>query len=101
MRVAIHTYSYGEIVPKYAGYIEIDQFDANKCWELCNWRVWTKEKPENLYSHICACSHGICFTNPETKEKWLALSFGWLVGNIVDISEYVKKNKDNILWLNS
>lgn len=99
MKVVIHTYSNGEIDPKYAGYIETDIFDAEKCWNLCNWTSWAKKKPENLYSDIGLCSHGICFTNPDTKEKWLALTSGWLVGNDTDITEYIKDNKDKAVWI--
>lgn len=98
MRIAIHTYSFGEVVPKYTGYIEMDQFDADKCWELCNWTAWTKEKPKNLHSDIGSCSHGICFTNPETKEKWMALSLGWLVGDEKKISSYAERHKNDIIW---
>lgn len=100
MRIAIHIYSLGEIVPKYAGYIQADQFDAEECWHLCNWTQWAEQKPVELHSEIGCCSHGICFTNPETKEKWLALTSGWLVGDIVEISEYVRKNKGKVVWIN-
>lgn len=98
MKVAIHTYSYGETVPVYNGYIEIEEFNADKCWELCNWAAWTNEKPKNLHSEIGSCAHGICFSNPETGEKWLALSFGWLVGHSLKISDYVARHKNDIIW---
>lgn len=101
MRIPIHIYSFGAIVPEYVGYIQADQFDVEECWHLCNWTQWAEQKPVELHSDIGCCSHGICFTNPETKEKWLALTFGWLVGNVLEISEYVRKNKNKVVWINS
>lgn len=101
MRIPIHIYSFGAIVPEYVGYIQSDQFDVEECWHLCNWTQWAAQKPVELHSDIGCCSHGICFTNPETKEKWLALTFGWLVGNVLEISEYVRKNKNKVVWINS
>ena len=98
MRVDIHTYSYKEETPVYGGYIEMDEFDADRCWELCNWTAWADEKPDGFHSDIGSCSHAICFTNTETEEKWLALSFGWLVGDSLKISDYVKRHKNDIIW---
>ena len=41
MKVNIHTYSFGNNMPVYKGYIEMDNFDADTCWNLCNWSAWT------------------------------------------------------------
>lgn len=98
MKVNIHTYSFGNNMPVYKGYIEMDNFDADTCWNLCNWLAWTDKKPEMLHSEISSCAHGICFTNSETREKWLALSFGWLKGDEKKISDYIEKHKNNIFW---
>ena len=98
MRVNIHNYTFGDTMPIYAGYINMEEFSADECWNLCNWTAWTEKKPNNLYSEISSCSHGICFTNTETQKKWLALSFGWLVGDENEISDYVEKHKNDIIW---
>lgn len=98
MKIDIHTLNkYSELV--HIGYIELDKFDADRCWELCNWKHWRKEKPENLHANIFSCSHGICFTNPDTKEMWMAKSIGWLTGNETKINNYIQKNKYEIVWL--
>ena len=98
MRVDIHTYPFGSSTPVYGGYIEMEEFNADKCWELCNWTAWADEKPDGFYSEIGSCSHAICFTNTGTEEKWLALSVGWLVGDSLKISDYVERHKNDIIW---
>jgi len=70
MKIDIHIAKGSKLVN--VGYIDIPAFDADRCWELCNWKHWLKIKPQNLHSDIYSCNHGICFTNPETKEMWLA-----------------------------
>ena len=87
------------MLPFNVGYIEMDTFDAEKCFDLCNWGCWTNEKPKELHSNIQSCSHGICFTNPDTHEYWLAKSIGWLVGDIKTIAKYVSKNVANQKWI--
>ena len=83
-----------------AGYIEMDEFDANECFHLCNWSHWTNTKPAELHSDISSAEHGICFTNPETKEMWLAKSSGWLVGTRPYLLKlFCVKNKDRHVWL--
>ena len=96
MRVDIHTYPFGSSTPVYGGYIEMEEFNADKCWELCNWTAWADEKPDGFHSEIGSCSHAICFTNTATEEKWLALSFGWLVGDSMKISDYVERHKNDM-----
>lgn len=87
------------MLPFNIGYIEMDVFDAERCFDLCNWGCWTEQKPEWLHSDICFCSRGICFTNPDTQEYWLAKTVGWLVGDAETISNYVKENIHKQVWL--
>ena len=87
-----------DLVATHLGYAEVEEFDAEAIWTLCNWMHWTEEKPENLYADICTCNHGLCVINPETQERWLALSNGWLVGDEKKISDYVFKHRHNVLW---
>lgn len=87
-----------DLVPTYLGYAEIREFNAEEVWHLCNWSCWTGKKPLNLHANISTCGHGLCVVNPETQEKWLALSAGWLVGNEKKISDYVFNNRDKVFW---
>lgn len=98
MKVDIHLYN-KESELDYIGYVEWDKFDPDRFWDLCNWRHWKKEKPESLFANISSCSHGICFTNPDTNEIWMAKSIGWLVGNESEIKEYIRKNKNDLTWI--
>lgn len=87
-----------EITPTYLGYIEVKKFDAQEIFNLCNWSCWAKEKPSNLHADICYCDHGLCLINPETQERWLSKSVGWMVGSEDKITKYVSDNKYNIVW---
>lgn len=84
------------------GYIEVDKIVEgieDYCWELCNWSNWALKKPDNLFSDVDNCSHGICFYVQSKKIYYLALSRGWLcVRNKEDILDYIRKNKDKQLW---
>ena len=97
MKINIHIVKDSDLI--YVGYIEEEYFNADKCWDMCNWKHWLKEAPDGLHANISSCSHGICFTNPETNEIWLAKSIGWLVGNRNEIIDYVNQNKDELIWL--
>lgn len=98
MKINIHLYNKKSKLD-YIGYIELPKFDADRCWELCNWKHWRKEMPESLHANISSCTHGICFTNPDTNEMWMAKSIGWLVGNETEINNYIQQNKDELVWI--
>ena len=98
MKIDINVFPWYKTEPVDCGYIDMERFDAEKCFELCNWKHWTQEKPKELYSEIGSASHGICFTNPETNELWLCKSIGWLVGNEEEILQYVKENVNKLWW---
>lgn len=87
-----------DLVPTHLGYVEVEEFNAEEIFGLCNWSYWTEEKPINLHSYINSCGRGLCLINPETKERWLSKSFGWLVGNEKTISDYVFNNRYNLYW---
>jgi hypothetical protein len=87
-----------DIVPTHLGYAEVETFDTEHIWHLCNWACWAEEKPKNLYADIEFCGHGLCVINPETQEIHLALSVGWLIGNEKKISDYVLNNRYEIVW---
>jgi len=88
------------MTPRHLGYAEVETFDAEDIFDLCNWWHWAEEKPENLHADIDSCGHGLLVINPKTQEHWLALSIGWLVGNEAKIYDYVLKNIHNDLWTN-
>lgn len=98
MRVNIHVFPINDFVPTHVGYIESNDFDAERFFQMCNWRDITSQKPEELHSSIQSAGRGICFTNPITCEKWLAKTFGWFVGNSREVSEYVKRHKNTLVW---
>lgn len=80
------------------GYIEMETFNADRCYDCFNWERWTKHKPENLHANVSS-SNKVCFTNPETNEMWLAKTVGWLTGSEEEINEYIKKNANELLWV--
>lgn len=86
----------------YRGFIEVDLIREgieDYCWELCNWSNWALKKPDNLFSDVDNCNHGICFYVHSEKIYYLALSQGWLCSTKEeDILDYIKKNKDKQLW---
>jgi len=94
--------------PVERGYIEIPddkvmEYDANKCWDICNWSHWgVSEKPECLHSDIDHCDHGIVFVYPGVEHEihCLALSVGWFVGRAGEVLSYVNKHKNDVLWYN-
>lgn len=97
MIIPIHMAHHCELVP--VGYAELDVFNPDELFDLCNWEHYLMEKPHNLHSELCSCGHGVCFTNPDTGERHLALSIGWLVGNEDRILNYIRKNKGRAMWL--
>ena len=91
-----------DIVPTHLGYAEVEKLetedDAEYIFNLCNWSHWAEEKPKNLHANISSCNHGLSLVNPETQKRYLALSNGWLVGTSTEISDYVRNNKNNLIW---
>ena len=97
MKVDIHILRNSQLVK--VGYLEIEAFNADRCWDICNWKSWGKMKPENLHANIDYCGHGLCFTNPDTNKMWLAKSIDWFVGNESEVNEYVQQNANESIWL--
>ena len=104
----IHIYEYPMLAgtehvhsaePVERGYIEMDKFDENECFHICNWKHRTTMKPECLHSDIESCQHGIVFVNPENDVHCLALSSGWLYGKAEHIQNYVNAHLDSVVWL--
>ena len=86
--------------PVERGYLELDKFDEDECFHICNWWRRTKTKPDCLHSEIESCQHGIVFVNPETDIHCLALSIGWLYGKAENIQNYVNAHIDKVAWFN-
>jgi len=87
-----------ELKPTYIGYIEVEKFDLEEIFHLCNWSHWLPEKPVNLYSKIKSCGHGLMMINPENNQRYLAKSMGWLIGNEDTINKYVEENRYRLYW---
>lgn len=104
MNVEIYIYNFNALnmthdeTPTHLGHIEVERFDAEEIFNMCNWICWAEEKPKNLYANIDCCGHGLCLLNPETQDAWLAKSFGWLVGKQEVIDEYVREHKHCLVW---
>lgn len=62
------------------GYIETSKFDAQKCWDICNW-YGSDKKPKELHSDIGACCNDIAFYNPIDKVWWVADFIGFKQAN--------------------
>lgn len=97
MEVQIYSHDKNGLVP--SGYILADRFNPELFWNMCNWSSRGKEKPEQLYSDIDTCNHGVCFENPENGELWMALSFGWMHGDRNLIETYIKNHADKQVWV--
>lgn len=97
MQVDIHVWKNDEMVR--IGYIDMEIFSPERCFDICNWSARTKSKPSNLHANIEKISHGVCFTDPKTGVMWMPKSIGWLSGNIDSILDYIKENQNNKLWL--
>jgi hypothetical protein len=79
-----------KLVLEDAGYIELDEFDEYKCWDLCNWSNNCTSKPTNLYSDLDNVSSNVIFHNPWRDNYYLAVSRGWFVAtNITTIVEFI------------
>lgn len=81
------------------GTIEVDTFDANELFNICNWINRKVDKPECLHADVSFADSGICFENPETGEMWLVKSFGWFVGSKQDVKAYITKNRGKLALL--
>lgn len=86
------------VEPKHLGYIEVEKFNAERIFDICNWEHWVSTKPSNLHADISSCNHGLCLLNPITNLMWLAKSQGWLVSSQHHIKNYVQKHQHDILW---
>lgn len=96
MKIDVHIIRGAKLVN--IGHIEMEEFNADRCYDLCNWRRYSKTKPQALHANIETCDK-VCFTNPITKRMHLAKSIGWLVGNEEEINEYIQQNANELLWL--
>lgn len=91
--------------PRELGYIEvkdeeINKYNANECWHICNWSNWSKVKPSCLQSDIVYCTHGIVFVYPglQAEVHCLALSDGWLVGTEEEVQKYATEHVNDPVW---
>jgi len=59
------------------GYIEVETFDRERLWDICNWSCYQENKPANLFSDIMVASSNIIFHNPVSDEYHFAKPMGW------------------------
>ena len=97
MKVDIAEFKSGKQIP--LGYVNVKKFDAEKLFDLVNWSAAGRPKPNCLKSDIGWANHGIAFRNPVSTQWWLALTEGWKVGTLQEITEYAEANKNNVLWM--
>ena len=86
------------------GYLEMESFDLETAFDLCNWSCWTEEKPECVHTDIEWIGHGLIvvdgskpmYKNPQFH---LALSGGWLSGDYETIKDYLRYHMhEACLW---
>lgn len=83
------------------GYIELDVFNRDKCWELCNWYDLRDEKPLELHSTILGVSSDVVFFNPEVEKYHIADSVGWKIADsFEDVKNYFIERVKPILDTN-
>lgn len=74
---------------RHEGYIEMDAFDEQLAWHLCNWSCWSNNKPDNLFSNIDIANTDVVFMNPETKKYYIPLICGWIIRNsLKEVANY-------------
>lgn len=94
IRIFTPSYNGKDIELNNSGYIQLPEFDRDKCWEICNWSGYSDYKPENLFSQISSCSTDIIFLNPDTEEYHIPLGFGWcIVTNKKAVCDTIKQNE--------
>ena len=86
------------LTPTPIGHIEVETFNQEEIFNICNWSCWTNEKPINLYSNIQSCGHGLMLIHPVTKKRYLSKSIGWLIGDKETINKYVEDNRYKLVW---
>lgn len=84
---------------QFVGTIEMDNFDEEQCFLICNWHDVGIEKPENLHADIASVGSGICFENTETKQYHFAKGIGWIRGCKEVIDNYVKSCAKNHIYM--
>lgn len=76
------------------GYVEMEEFDPEKAFDLCNWSCWAEEKPDCVHTDIEWIGHGLIVADGEKTianlTYHLALSGGWLVGDYETITNYLR-----------
>lgn len=82
----------------FRGYVELDEFDAEKAFDLCNWDCWADEKPREVHTDISRIGHGLIVFD-EMGTAHLALSSGWLSGSADTIRKYLRRHMNDVLFL--
>lgn len=85
----------------YVGYAEVEQFDEQKVWDLCNWSCCSKGKPDNLFANINVANTDVFFYNPETKLYYIPLVAGWVTKtSLKEVAEhYLQENlQEGFVW---
>jgi hypothetical protein len=78
------------------GYIEMEKFDRDECWHLCNWSCWSKEgKPNNLFSDLEVVNSDVIFHDEVLNKYHLAEHVGWHTEKSIEkMLEYCFKKKN-------
>lgn len=91
-RIPFGYFSYNWLEPHIweEGYLEVEKFNRDECWHICNWCFHSETKPKELHSDIDHANADIIFHNLETGEYHLALPKGWQVENsLEDLKQYL------------
>jgi len=64
---------------KYCGYLEVEAFNAEKCWDLCNWSCWADDKPKEVeHTSLSFCNSDVAFFNPTTNIWHISDNIGFV-----------------------
>ena len=72
-----------DYVPTHIKTITVDKFD-----------------PDEIINEVGICGHGIILQPIDDiiKKSYMTLSFGWLIGTSTEISNYIFKNNNKLIW---
>lgn len=79
IQIFIGTYNGTNVELENIGFLVLDNFNRDKCFEICNWSAFSNLKPENLFSDIASCSTEVTFLDPTTGLYHIPLSIGWRI----------------------
>ena len=79
VQIFIGSYNGTNVELENIGFLVLDKFNRDKCFEICNWSAFRDFKPENLFSNVASCSTEVVFLDPDTGLYHVPLTIGWQI----------------------